>query len=168
MTNVPLGPGGWHYGLGHRVCVTGLGKATKTQLQGAFGEFGHIIKIETPLNGSAAYISYKEKGDAEDAVKYMDGESVDGQKVTVTKAENRPPPRGARKEPGGASETARSEQGRRDQADDGERRRQESRKQSGDDRKASSRDRDRRRRSRSRSRSRSRKKRSRSRSRRRR
>ena len=104
---------GWHYDIGHRVCVTGLGqKANKRQLQAgtwstwtlgilgclhlsslqlwqehillqrydrcqvswwvqwnnhqcnfhcvslltvqaAFGDFGHIIKIETPLNGTA-------------------------------------------------------------------------------------------------------------------
>eukprot|EP00439_Symbiodinium_sp_Y106_P056216 s2200_g7.t2 len=102
MTNVPLGPGGWHYDLGHRICITGLGaKATKTRLQAAFGDYGHIIKIETPLNGTAVYISYKDKRDAEDredAVKYMDGEKLDGTKITVSRADNRPPIRGKKDE----------------------------------------------------------------------
>mmetsp|Transcript_44668 Transcript_44668/g.83408 ORF Transcript_44668/g.83408 Transcript_44668/m.83408 type:complete len:154 (-) Transcript_44668:38-499(-) len=99
MTNVPLGPGGWHYDLGHRICITGLGqKATKTRLQASFGDFGHIIKIETPLNGTAVYISYKDKRDAEDAVKYMDGEKIDGQKITVSRADNRPPIRAKKDE----------------------------------------------------------------------
>lgn len=93
MTNVPLGPGGWNYQLGHRVCVNGLGgKATKTTLQSLFGEFGHIIKIETPRSGTAAYISYQERRDAEEAIKYRDGEVVEGQRITVTKAGDRPPP----------------------------------------------------------------------------
>eukprot|EP00443_Scrippsiella_acuminata_P032049 CAMPEP_0115268438 /NCGR_PEP_ID=MMETSP0270-20121206/52521_1 /TAXON_ID=71861 /ORGANISM="Scrippsiella trochoidea, Strain CCMP3099" /LENGTH=181 /DNA_ID=CAMNT_0002684641 /DNA_START=38 /DNA_END=580 /DNA_ORIENTATION=+ len=99
MTNVPLGPGGWHYEKGHRICVSGLGeRATKTMLQGAFGEFGHIIKIETPRSGSAAYISFKDRGDAEDAVKAMDGEQIDGQRVAVSRAGERPPPNAAKKE----------------------------------------------------------------------
>eukprot|EP00445_Apocalathium_hangoei_P094007 CAMPEP_0204234108 /NCGR_PEP_ID=MMETSP0361-20130328/90723_1 /ASSEMBLY_ACC=CAM_ASM_000343 /TAXON_ID=268821 /ORGANISM="Scrippsiella Hangoei, Strain SHTV-5" /LENGTH=195 /DNA_ID=CAMNT_0051204931 /DNA_START=113 /DNA_END=697 /DNA_ORIENTATION=+ len=96
MTNVPLGPGGWYYEKGYRVCITGLGaKATKPSLQGLFGEFGHIIKIETPSRGQAAYVSFKERGDAEDAVKAMDGETVDGSKLTVCKAGDRPPPSAA-------------------------------------------------------------------------
>eukprot|EP00434_Breviolum_minutum_P029039 symbB.v1.2.025687.t1/scaffold2428.1/size79313/4 len=116
MTNVPLGPGGWHYDIGHRVCITGLGqKANKRQLQAAFGDYGHIIKIETPLNGTAVYISYKDKRDAEDAVKYMDGEKIDGQKVNVSRAEGRPPIR-----PKKEGEPKKDEKGKED-GKDGER-----------------------------------------------
>mmetsp|Transcript_82960 Transcript_82960/g.173705 ORF Transcript_82960/g.173705 Transcript_82960/m.173705 type:complete len:230 (+) Transcript_82960:111-800(+) len=102
MTNVPLGPGGWYYDKGHRICISGLGsKATKPKLQGLFGEFGHIIKIETPSRGQAAYVSFKERGDAEDAVKSLDGELVEGHRLSVSKAGERPPPReGSRKEAG--------------------------------------------------------------------
>lgn len=106
MTNVPLGPGGWHYDKGHRICVNGLGgKATKTVLQATFGEFGHIIKIETPRSGSAAYVSFKDRGDAEDAIKSMDGESVEGQRITVTKAGERPPPNLASRRVGDAPQS---------------------------------------------------------------
>merc|ERR1719433_1337256 len=61
-------------------------------LQATFGDFGHIIKIETPRSGSAAYVSFKDRGDADEAIKAMDGESVDGQRITVSKAGERPPP----------------------------------------------------------------------------
>ncbi|CAK0798480.1 unnamed protein product, partial [Prorocentrum cordatum] len=45
MTNVPLGRGGWHYEMGYRICVSGMGgNVSKTQMQSAFGEFGHIIR----------------------------------------------------------------------------------------------------------------------------
>eukprot|EP00450_Noctiluca_scintillans_P015162 CAMPEP_0194515684 /NCGR_PEP_ID=MMETSP0253-20130528/48427_1 /TAXON_ID=2966 /ORGANISM="Noctiluca scintillans" /LENGTH=223 /DNA_ID=CAMNT_0039359457 /DNA_START=146 /DNA_END=818 /DNA_ORIENTATION=- len=99
MTGVPLGPGGWFYEQGHRICVNGLGtKATKTILQAAFGEFGHIIKIETPRSGTAAYISFQDRLDADDAIKSMDGERIDGQRVTVSRAGDRPPPGAGLKE----------------------------------------------------------------------
>lgn len=31
-----------------------MGSANRWEFQAAFGDFGHIIKIETPLNGTAA------------------------------------------------------------------------------------------------------------------
>eukprot|EP00929_Paragymnodinium_shiwhaense_P008737 TRINITY_DN112702_c0_g1_i1.p1 TRINITY_DN112702_c0_g1~~TRINITY_DN112702_c0_g1_i1.p1 ORF type:complete len:188 (-),score=45.50 TRINITY_DN112702_c0_g1_i1:104-667(-) len=93
MTNVPLGPGGWHYEKGFRVAISGLGsKATKPLLQQVFGEFGHILKIETPRSGQSVYLSYQDRRDAEDAIKMMDGETVEGAKVEVRRAGERPPP----------------------------------------------------------------------------
>merc|ERR1712151_1292597 len=94
MTNVPLGPGGWVYEKSVRICVSGLGAGVpKTALQESFGEFGHIIKIETPQGAKGtAYISYQEKRDAQDAVKYMDGEKVNGSVVRVSLAGERPAP----------------------------------------------------------------------------
>mmetsp|Transcript_86671 Transcript_86671/g.223236 ORF Transcript_86671/g.223236 Transcript_86671/m.223236 type:complete len:180 (-) Transcript_86671:12-551(-) len=106
MTNVPLGPGGWYYEKGHRICVNGLAKATKMSLQGLFGEFGHIIKIETPQRGSAAYVSFKDKNDASEAVKYMDGETVDGQRISVSRAGDRPPPGAGAKDTEGKAESS--------------------------------------------------------------
>merc|ERR1719464_2042880 len=101
MTNVPLGPGGWYYQLGYRICVSGLGQGVaKTKLQSAFGDFGHIIKIETPAGAKGvAYISFQDKRDAQDAVKAMDGECVDGHRVRVSLAEDKPPPGGREKGP---------------------------------------------------------------------
>mmetsp|Transcript_13451 Transcript_13451/g.42000 ORF Transcript_13451/g.42000 Transcript_13451/m.42000 type:complete len:188 (-) Transcript_13451:104-667(-) len=94
MTNVPLGTGGWVYQLGYRICVSGLGQgATKTAMQSAFGDFGHIIKIETPAGArGVAYISFQDKRDAQDAVKSMDGEAIQGHRVRVTLADDKPPP----------------------------------------------------------------------------
>merc|ERR1712107_715511 len=73
------GPGGWFYELGHRICVSGIGPAaTKTKMQSAFGEFGHIIKIETPGGArGVAYITFQDKRDAQDAAKTMDGRKRD-------------------------------------------------------------------------------------------
>mmetsp|Transcript_55867 Transcript_55867/g.130776 ORF Transcript_55867/g.130776 Transcript_55867/m.130776 type:complete len:146 (+) Transcript_55867:93-530(+) len=91
MTNVPLGRGGWYYELGYRLCVSGLKeKTSKTTLQTAFGEYGHVIKLEQPKVG-VAYLTYQEREDAEDAKKYLDGESIDGQRVRVTWADKTPP-----------------------------------------------------------------------------
>merc|ERR1712060_572569 len=61
-------------------------------MQSAFGDFGHIIKIETPGGRGVAYISFQDKRDAQDAVKSMDGESFEGNKMKVSMAEDRPPP----------------------------------------------------------------------------
>mmetsp|Transcript_61082 Transcript_61082/g.169006 ORF Transcript_61082/g.169006 Transcript_61082/m.169006 type:complete len:208 (+) Transcript_61082:130-753(+) len=99
MANIPLGPGGWQYEKGFRICVTGLGsKATKPILQGLFGEFGHIIKIETPRSGASSYVSFQDRGDASDAIKAIDGYVLDGQRLTVSRAGDRPPPNMAKKE----------------------------------------------------------------------
>merc|ERR1719359_2461643 len=94
MTNEPLGPGGWFYEQGVRICVSGLGAGVaKTALQDAFGDFGHIIKIETPQGAKGtAYISYQDKRDAQDSVKCMDGEKVGGNVVRVSLAGQRPTP----------------------------------------------------------------------------
>lgn len=49
---------------------SGLGSGVaKTALQEAFGEYGHIIKIETPAGAKGtAYISFQEKRDAQDTL----------------------------------------------------------------------------------------------------
>lgn len=62
----------------------------KTDLQGAFNEFGHIVQIETPKPG-LAFVVFKEKGDAREALEEMDGKKVNGMNVQVSWAGPKPP-----------------------------------------------------------------------------
>ncbi|CAJ1377721.1 unnamed protein product [Effrenium voratum] len=82
-------PGG--YNEGHRLCVSAThGKGLKkTTLQGAFQEFGHILQIETP-KANLAFIAFSDKADAQDAMEAMDGKTLDGQTITVSKAGPKP------------------------------------------------------------------------------
>mmetsp|Transcript_93 Transcript_93/g.170 ORF Transcript_93/g.170 Transcript_93/m.170 type:complete len:171 (-) Transcript_93:370-882(-) len=99
--------GSFAYTGGHRLCVIGSG-LRKTDLQGAFNEFGHIVQIETPKPG-LAFVVFKEKGDAREALEEMDAGTVNGTKVTVTWAEVRPPASSRGRD--WHKETPRSEQG---------------------------------------------------------
>merc|ERR1719265_642203 len=84
--------GGHPYSDGHRLCVLSSGGSRvlkKTSLQSAFGDFGHITQIETPKAG-LAFVAFADKGDATDAMRSMDGKSIDGATVTVTKAGPKP------------------------------------------------------------------------------
>lgn len=82
-------PGG--YSEGHRLCVSAThGKGLKkTTLQGAFQEYGHILQIETP-KPNLAFIAFADKTDAQDALEAMDGKTLDGQTLTVSKAGPKP------------------------------------------------------------------------------
>eukprot|EP00931_Biecheleriopsis_adriatica_P121466 TRINITY_DN96553_c0_g1_i1.p1 TRINITY_DN96553_c0_g1~~TRINITY_DN96553_c0_g1_i1.p1 ORF type:complete len:180 (+),score=30.73 TRINITY_DN96553_c0_g1_i1:86-625(+) len=85
------GAGSFLYSEGHRLCVSAShGKGlTKTGLQEAFGDFGHIYQIETP-KPNLAFIAFAEKGDATDAMKEMDGTVVQGQSIIVSWAGPKP------------------------------------------------------------------------------
>lgn len=61
----------------------------KTTLQGAFQEYGHILQIETP-KPNLAFIAFADKTDAQDALEAMDGKTLDGQTLTVSKAGPKP------------------------------------------------------------------------------
>eukprot|EP00931_Biecheleriopsis_adriatica_P067087 TRINITY_DN41292_c0_g1_i1.p1 TRINITY_DN41292_c0_g1~~TRINITY_DN41292_c0_g1_i1.p1 ORF type:complete len:217 (-),score=30.79 TRINITY_DN41292_c0_g1_i1:6-656(-) len=50
----------------------------KSKLQEAFGDFGHILRIEAPQRQAVAYVEYDDKRDAEDAVREMHGKKVCG------------------------------------------------------------------------------------------
>ncbi|CAE8737862.1 unnamed protein product, partial [Polarella glacialis] len=82
-------PGG--YNEGHRLCVSSsFGKGLKkTTLQGAFGDYGHILQIETP-KPNLAFIAFSDKADAADAMRSMDGKTIDGQTISVSKAGPKP------------------------------------------------------------------------------
>ena len=83
--------GGYPYNEGHRLCVlcSHGGSLKKTSLQSAFGDFGHIVQIETPKPG-LAFIAFADKNDATDAMRDMDGKAIDGHMVTVSKAGPKP------------------------------------------------------------------------------
>merc|ERR1719277_1653183 len=61
----------------------------KTSLQSAFGDFGHIVQIETPKS-NLAFVAFDDAADAKDAMRAMDGKNIDGQAVSVTKAGPKP------------------------------------------------------------------------------
>lgn len=83
--------GSYLYSEGYRLCVMcSGGKALrKTSLQSAFGDFGHIVQIETPKS-NLAFVAFDDGSDAKEAMRYMDGKNVDGQVVSVTKAGPKP------------------------------------------------------------------------------
>ena len=69
---------------GTRICVQGLPlKVRKTVLQGAFGDFGNVVKIEMPQEQSVAFIEFEDPGDAADAAESMDGKTIEKQRVSV-------------------------------------------------------------------------------------
>mmetsp|Transcript_103251 Transcript_103251/g.205230 ORF Transcript_103251/g.205230 Transcript_103251/m.205230 type:complete len:222 (+) Transcript_103251:79-744(+) len=85
--------GSYLYSEGYRLCVSGFsGSLKKTSLQSAFGDFGHIVQIETPKPG-IAFVAFRDQADAEDARKTLDGQLIDGRTVSVSKAEPKPSPR---------------------------------------------------------------------------
>lgn len=83
--------GSYLYSEGYRLCVMcSGGKALrKTMLQSSFGDFGHIVQIETPKS-NLAFVAFDDNADAKEAMRAMDGKTVDGQIVSVTKAGPKP------------------------------------------------------------------------------
>eukprot|EP00929_Paragymnodinium_shiwhaense_P065297 TRINITY_DN32748_c0_g1_i1.p1 TRINITY_DN32748_c0_g1~~TRINITY_DN32748_c0_g1_i1.p1 ORF type:complete len:179 (+),score=43.49 TRINITY_DN32748_c0_g1_i1:77-613(+) len=76
---------------GCRISVSGLPQAIKkTVLQDKFGDFGQIVKLDVPTDKAMAYIEYEDPQDAADAVQDMDGAKIEGQKVTVQRADEKP------------------------------------------------------------------------------
>eukprot|EP00930_Biecheleria_cincta_P087739 TRINITY_DN76978_c0_g1_i1.p1 TRINITY_DN76978_c0_g1~~TRINITY_DN76978_c0_g1_i1.p1 ORF type:complete len:194 (+),score=19.38 TRINITY_DN76978_c0_g1_i1:1-582(+) len=69
---------------GHRLVVSCSGRGTlrKTDLQGAFNEFGHILQIEMPRAGFGL-ITFGEYEDAREAMECMNGKTVNGMQITV-------------------------------------------------------------------------------------
>eukprot|EP00747_Dinoflagellata_sp_TGD_P166756 gnl/TRDRNA2_/TRDRNA2_190044_c0_seq1.p1 gnl/TRDRNA2_/TRDRNA2_190044_c0~~gnl/TRDRNA2_/TRDRNA2_190044_c0_seq1.p1 ORF type:complete len:130 (-),score=22.28 gnl/TRDRNA2_/TRDRNA2_190044_c0_seq1:286-675(-) len=60
---------------GTTILVSGLAASVrKTDLQGAFGEFGRIVRLD--LDGNKAYLEFDDPRDAQDAVESMNGKTV--------------------------------------------------------------------------------------------
>eukprot|EP00927_Polykrikos_kofoidii_P031310 TRINITY_DN2694_c0_g1_i3.p1 TRINITY_DN2694_c0_g1~~TRINITY_DN2694_c0_g1_i3.p1 ORF type:complete len:511 (-),score=82.97 TRINITY_DN2694_c0_g1_i3:12-1544(-) len=82
--------GALRYHLGTVVVVRICGSAPpppewrrKSRLQEAFGDFGHILRLETPEGQGLAYVEFDDKLDAEDMVREMHMKKVCGRQVTV-------------------------------------------------------------------------------------
>eukprot|EP00931_Biecheleriopsis_adriatica_P093397 TRINITY_DN67145_c0_g1_i1.p1 TRINITY_DN67145_c0_g1~~TRINITY_DN67145_c0_g1_i1.p1 ORF type:complete len:172 (+),score=33.15 TRINITY_DN67145_c0_g1_i1:68-583(+) len=73
------------YDSGHRLCVScsGGGAFRKTDLEGAFNEFGDILQIETPRPGMA-FVVFSDRADALEAIDVMDKKTVKGMQLSVS------------------------------------------------------------------------------------
>merc|ERR1719188_2129913 len=82
LKNNPPQAGTFRYKTGHTVLVTGLAPSTrKTDLQGAFGDFGQILRID--VEASRAYVEFEDLRDARDAISDMDGRTLKDRKIRV-------------------------------------------------------------------------------------
>mmetsp|Transcript_13938 Transcript_13938/g.38051 ORF Transcript_13938/g.38051 Transcript_13938/m.38051 type:complete len:325 (-) Transcript_13938:175-1149(-) len=62
--------------------------AKKSKLQEAFGDFGHILRLEVPNGRGLAYVEFDDKRDAEDMAREMSGKKVCGRQVFVEIAQS--------------------------------------------------------------------------------
>eukprot|EP00928_Gymnodinium_smaydae_P077395 TRINITY_DN60721_c0_g1_i1.p2 TRINITY_DN60721_c0_g1~~TRINITY_DN60721_c0_g1_i1.p2 ORF type:complete len:158 (-),score=24.37 TRINITY_DN60721_c0_g1_i1:48-521(-) len=80
LKNNPPQAGTFRYKTGHTVLVSGLAPSTrKTDLQGAFGDFGQILRID--VESSKAYIEFEDLRDAQDAISDMDGKMLKERRI---------------------------------------------------------------------------------------
>ncbi|CAE8665198.1 unnamed protein product, partial [Polarella glacialis] len=77
---------------GCRLLVRGLPEGVKkTVLQGAFGEFGRIVKLEVPADKpGCAFIEYDEQRDASDALSELNGAVLEKHKISVVGSDEKP------------------------------------------------------------------------------
>jgi len=84
LQNNPPNAGSFRYRTGTTLLVSGLSEgARKTDLQGAFGDFGQILRID--LTPGKAYVEFEDERDALDALSEMDGKKLKDRKVKVEK-----------------------------------------------------------------------------------
>lgn len=58
----------------------------KTVLQGPFGDYGQVLRIDCQEAQGVAFIEYEDKRDAEDAERELHGKSIGGKQINVTLA----------------------------------------------------------------------------------
>uniref|UniRef100_A0A7S1Q1I6 RRM domain-containing protein n=1 Tax=Alexandrium catenella TaxID=2925 RepID=A0A7S1Q1I6_ALECA len=76
---------------GKTVCVYGaVDKIRKTDLQGKFGEYGHIIRMDILVSKQVAFVEFEDARDAYEAVEYTNGTKLHGVPVRVQIADDRP------------------------------------------------------------------------------
>mmetsp|Transcript_3125 Transcript_3125/g.7041 ORF Transcript_3125/g.7041 Transcript_3125/m.7041 type:complete len:179 (+) Transcript_3125:110-646(+) len=112
----PPRSGNFSHNPGTTVRVKGLDpKLRNTDLQPVFGDYGHVLRIQIVQNKGLAFVEFRERGDATEAIRHLNGEQVLGCTLTVTEAgppqERRrggggddSPPRGAGPTKGNATE----------------------------------------------------------------
>mmetsp|Transcript_73101 Transcript_73101/g.141404 ORF Transcript_73101/g.141404 Transcript_73101/m.141404 type:complete len:199 (+) Transcript_73101:65-661(+) len=97
----PPRAGSFQYSDGTTLRVTGLGLDVRnTHLQPEFGEFGHVLRIHVLQGKGVAFVEYKDKDDANDAMGAMDGRQILGCTISVSVAGPPPDPRTRAKEDG--------------------------------------------------------------------
>lgn len=84
-----------------RIYVGNLSSKTREKdLQEEFEKYGKVVRVD--VKTGFAFIEYDDERDAEEAIDRMDGETIDGRKVSVEKSkggrggDGRPPTRGGR------------------------------------------------------------------------
>eukprot|EP00450_Noctiluca_scintillans_P032665 CAMPEP_0194547294 /NCGR_PEP_ID=MMETSP0253-20130528/91947_1 /TAXON_ID=2966 /ORGANISM="Noctiluca scintillans" /LENGTH=117 /DNA_ID=CAMNT_0039394485 /DNA_START=36 /DNA_END=385 /DNA_ORIENTATION=+ len=82
MIDNPPSAGSFRYKIGTTLLVSGLAAGTrKTDIQGAFGDFGQIMRID--LEAGDAYVEFEDERDALDAMKDMNGVKLKGRALKV-------------------------------------------------------------------------------------
>mmetsp|Transcript_33054 Transcript_33054/g.76875 ORF Transcript_33054/g.76875 Transcript_33054/m.76875 type:complete len:148 (+) Transcript_33054:171-614(+) len=82
LQNNPPNAGSFRYKTGTTLRVSGLSTtARKTDVQGVFGDFGYILRID--LEPGRAYVEFEDERDALDALSEMDGKKLKGQFMKV-------------------------------------------------------------------------------------
>eukprot|EP00929_Paragymnodinium_shiwhaense_P118822 TRINITY_DN9071_c0_g2_i3.p2 TRINITY_DN9071_c0_g2~~TRINITY_DN9071_c0_g2_i3.p2 ORF type:complete len:157 (-),score=35.86 TRINITY_DN9071_c0_g2_i3:151-621(-) len=85
LQNNPPQAGSLRYKTGHTILVSGLDPATrKTDLQGAFGDFGQILRID--VESGRAFVEFDDARDAEDAIDEMSGKKIKGCVIKVERS----------------------------------------------------------------------------------
>mmetsp|Transcript_28532 Transcript_28532/g.64548 ORF Transcript_28532/g.64548 Transcript_28532/m.64548 type:complete len:166 (+) Transcript_28532:78-575(+) len=85
LQNNPPNAGSFRYKTGTTLMVSGLSStAKKTDIQAAFGDFGHILRIDLEIG--KAYVEFEDVRDAEDAKAEMDGKKLLDRRIKIEKS----------------------------------------------------------------------------------
>mmetsp|Transcript_28578 Transcript_28578/g.85135 ORF Transcript_28578/g.85135 Transcript_28578/m.85135 type:complete len:153 (+) Transcript_28578:69-527(+) len=85
LQNNPPNAGSFRYKTGHTLKVSGLAATTrKTDVQGAFGDFGQILRID--MEPGRAFVEFEDERDAMDAMSEMDGKKLQDRRVKVERS----------------------------------------------------------------------------------
>eukprot|EP00450_Noctiluca_scintillans_P010123 CAMPEP_0194497446 /NCGR_PEP_ID=MMETSP0253-20130528/14387_1 /TAXON_ID=2966 /ORGANISM="Noctiluca scintillans" /LENGTH=140 /DNA_ID=CAMNT_0039338949 /DNA_START=82 /DNA_END=505 /DNA_ORIENTATION=- len=90
----PPRAGSFQYVEGVTLRVTGLAQNTRnTDLQAGFAEFGHVMRIQVLQGKGIAFVEFRDKDDAHEALSSMDGNVILGREIAVSMAGPPPDPR---------------------------------------------------------------------------
>lgn len=94
VTGPPPRSGSFQYSEGTALRVMGFGPDVRNiDLQPEFGEFGHVLRINVLQGKGVAFVEFRDKEDAADAMAAMDGKKVLGCTLSVSAAGPPPAPR---------------------------------------------------------------------------
>mmetsp|Transcript_24796 Transcript_24796/g.65094 ORF Transcript_24796/g.65094 Transcript_24796/m.65094 type:complete len:136 (-) Transcript_24796:69-476(-) len=86
LLNNPPDAGSFRYKVGTTLLVSGLPTVRKTDVQGAFGDYGQILRID--LEAGRAYVEFDDERDALDALE-MDGRKFQGHRLKVERTKTK-------------------------------------------------------------------------------